>query len=177
MLIAGALLYPAVGQTAQSQQPATGQIQSRPPIEHYYLQFLRHQNQLDEWAARQAAKGHDGSVLHNHLQKDMGFSDAEYAPIRVSSVRLTAKVKALGAQAAALKASGAPLTSYAPQMKALAAQRDADLNAEVAFLKGNLSPDKRAKLEAFMVQFFSPAHATDQRNSATQQPAPAAVKP
>jgi len=62
-------------------------------------------------------------------------------------------------------------------MKALAAQRDADLNAEVAFLKGNLSPDKRAKLEAFMVQFFSPAHATDQRNSATQQPAPAAVKP
>ena len=177
LLLICASLNGAAGQTIQSQQPsASVQNSRRPPIEHYYLQFLHHQNELDEWAERQAAKGHDGSALRNHMQKDMGFSDADYAPIRASSVRLTAELTALNAQAVALGAGGTSPAGNS-QMMALFAQRDTDVNAEVAYLKSSLPPDKIAKLEAYMVQFFSPKHASSQHNPSSQQPVPTAVKP
>jgi hypothetical protein len=150
----------------------TGTGPHQAPLSHYYWHFLAHQNQLDAWAKTQAAKGHDGSALRNHLQKSIGLSDADYAPVRTSAVRLTTEVKALNAQAQAIRAAGPTAESYA-QLKALTAQRESDIDSEVAYLKKSLSPNKRAKLEAFMVQFFSPPKLPP----TNQQTAPAAVQP
>ena len=175
VLFSGAMLPTAVSQTTQSQQATSGSALRQTPITHYYWRYLAHQNELDTWATAQAAKGHDGSALRNHLQKGLGLSDADYAPIRTSSVRLTAKVKSLDAQAVAIRAAGPTPTSYA-QLQALTAQRETAINAEVSFLKTKLTPDKIARLELFMVHFFSPPNAPSQPTSTTQQTAPAAVQ-
>jgi hypothetical protein len=169
---------PAQGQvaSAQPQQPSNGPFQIRPEsLEHLYWHFLVFQNHLDTKAADLDTHGKDGSGLRNLLQKKTGLSDAEFAHIRTSSVRLTAKVKELDAQAVAIRASGHSSTSY-NQLHALTIQRETNINAEIAYLKQNLPPDRIKAFEAFLTQFFSPNNAVHRPPSSTGQPAPAAVQ-
>ncbi|MGA1982949.1 MAG: hypothetical protein ABSG84_10760 [Acidobacteriaceae bacterium] len=176
-LLCSFLVFPAVGQVAPVQQSAQiGQAQRQPPIEHYYWHFLLHQNELDNWAAAQAAKGYDSSAVRNHFQVSLGFSDADYSLIRASSVRLATEVKALSAQAAAIKAAGQGSTSNA-QLNALSVTREKEIKAEVAYLRDNLSPEKIALLEAVMVHFFSPPNGAARQTPPAQQAAPAVVQP
>jgi len=114
--------------------------------------------------------------LSGDLQRKMGFSDADFAPIRASSVRLSSELQALDAQAASLRAAGIS-SSNAAQLKALAVQREADINVEIASLKQALSPDKITAFEAFITQFFAPKTLTYQITSASGQAATAAVQP
>lgn len=143
---------------------------------HLYWHFLVYQNHLDTKAAELDAHGKNGNPMRSHLQHILGLSDADYAPIRTSSVRLTAKVKDLDAQAAAIRSAG-PSSSSLDQLKALTVQRETDINAEISFLKQTLPPDKIRAFEAFLTQFFSPTNAIPRPPIATGQPAPAAVKP
>jgi hypothetical protein len=146
----------AVGQLIANQpQNATPPTTQLKPVSlpHLYWLFLIHQNQLDARAASEEAKGQDGSWMRNHLQTSLGFSDADYSSVRASAVRLAAEMKDLDAQAAASRAPGrSPLSSA--DLKDLAAQREAAINNEVAYLSEVLSPENKAKLEAFMTQFF-----------------------
>jgi hypothetical protein len=174
VLLTCALLHQAMGQSPQTQQ--TSNVSPQPvSLAHLYWHFLVYQNYLDTKAAKQEAQGKDSSWLRNHLQARLGFSDADFAPIRTSSVRLTAEVKALDAQAAAIKAAGTLSASHT-QLKALTAQREADINAEIAFLKLTLSPGKIAALETFLKQYFSPKNMVIPSSSTTGQPAPSAVQ-
>jgi len=156
-LLTCALLNPAIGQSIQPQQQTNNPAPQPKPVSlpHLYLFFLIHQNQLDARAASEEAKGQDGSWMRNHLQTSLGFSDADYSSVRASSVRLAAEMKDLDAQVAASRAPGrSPLSSA--ELKDLAAQREAAINNEVAYLTDILSPENKAKLEAFMTQFFAP---------------------
>jgi hypothetical protein len=149
------LLNQAIGQSVQPQQQTNNPAPQVKPVSlpHLYLLFLIHQNRLDARAASEEAKGLDGSWMRNHLQTSLGFSDADYSSIRASSVRLAAVKKDLDAQVAASRAPGrSPMRSA--ELKDLAAQREAAINNEVAYLTNVLSPENKAKLEAFMTQFF-----------------------
>jgi hypothetical protein len=175
MLLTCALLSPATGQSQQTpQQPSSGSPQSV-SLAHLYWYFLSYQNHLDTVATAKEAQGQDGTVLHNIMQARLGFSDADFAYIRTSSVRLTAQVQTLNAQATAIQVAGTSPTSQT-QLSGLAAQREANISAEISYLKQSLSPDKIATLEAFLDQLFSQNNPAAQANSDAGQSSPAAVQ-
>jgi hypothetical protein len=171
------LLQPAAGQTALvSQSALSSQKQIRPlSLPHLYWHFLAYQNHLDTKAAATTAAGKDGSALRNLLQKKLGFSNADFALIRTSSVRLTAEVQSLDAQAVAIRAVG-PSPSSLDQLHALTVQRETEINAEISYLKQNLPPDKIIALEAFLKEFFSPSNAVPPEPSVVGPLAPAGVQ-
>lgn len=148
----------AVGTSAQSipvpldarqLPPRIAQVQGKPlPLAHLYYYFLLHQNALDSKAASEDAKGRDGSWLRNHHQVNLGFSDSDYAVIRTSSRRLAAEIKELDAQVAAMRSSG-PSAANSAQLKTIIAEREAYINAEVAYLKKELSADKITAFERY----------------------------
>jgi len=175
-----AVLTLATGATvahAQNAVPQPSNVvspQPKPvPLAHLYLNFLLHQNQLDALAASRETRGLDGKPLRNHMQASLGFSDEDYAPIRTSSKRLGAEVTALDAQAKAFRSDR--LSSHFEDLKALASQREAYLNAEINYLTMALSPQNKAALEAFMTQFFAPKVLTV-KPSTIGQLAPAEVQ-
>jgi hypothetical protein len=160
-LLALIVLVLASGDTAAQAQNVMTQPsnvvspQPKPvPLAHLYLYFLLHQNRLDARAASEEAKGLDGKWMRNHLQTHLGFSDDDYAQVRTSSTRLGAKVTVLNAQAKAFRSDR--FSSHVEDLKALASQRDAYLNAEINHLNLVLSPQNKAALEAFMTRFFAP---------------------
>jgi hypothetical protein len=95
-------------------------------------------------------------------------------------VRLTAKLKDLDAQAAAIKAAGESSSSH-EQLQTLTVQRETSINSEITFLKRSLPPDKMQAFEIFLIQFFVPKYVPLQSSSAIKssvagQSAPAAVQ-
>jgi len=152
------LSHPAMGQAtpAQPQQPSRGPSQFKPvSLEHLYWHFLVLQNYLDTKSVELESNGKDGRGLRNNLQKQLGWSDADYALIRTSSVRLTAELKDLDAQAASIRAAGTSSSSH-EQLKALTVQRETSINSEITFLKRNLPPDKIRAFDIFLIQLFAP---------------------
>jgi len=160
----------------QQQQPAPGSVQPSPvPLAHLYWHFLIYQNSHDAIAAQLIAQGKDGTWVRNHLQERMGFSDDDFAPIRISATRLASEVQALNAQAAAIRASGVS-PANAAQLKALAAQREADISAEILYLRQSLSEERITAFEAFITQFFAPKNLPIPSASASGANAPSAVQ-
>ncbi len=172
------LSLPANCQSAQvqAQPPSSKVTQIRPvSLEHLYWHFLTLQNFLDTKAVQRESQGKDGSGLHNNLQKMLGWSDTEYAPIHTSAARLTAEVNSLNAQAATIWKAN-PTSSSRDQLHAVTVQREADINAEIAYLKQHLPPGKIKTFEVFLIQFFSPAHALPRGTVAAGQKAPVGVQ-
>ncbi len=171
LLCAGA--HQAIGQSAQT-QPTT-QSQPKPvPLRHLYLHFLIYQNFLDTKAAELASKGKDGSWLRNDLQTRLRFSDADYASVRSSSQRLASEIKALDEQVRALRTTGG--SPDIDRLKALAAQHEAYIDNEIDNLNHELSPEKRAALNAFLVEFFAPKNVTFKASPPAGQSAGKAVQ-
>lgn len=155
-----------------SQNVAASPSQLKPlSVPHLYWHFLIHQNQLDAFAATLQAQGKDGSALRNDLQQRLGFSDADYAPIRESSQRLASELRPLQQQ---LESLGHSSLSSA-QVEALIGQRDNYIANEISFLSANLSPQNKASLEKFMVQFFAPKSLAFHPSSISPQTAGQAV--
>ena len=168
--------YSAMGQHPLTRQPG---VMTGPPkpvsLAHLYWHFLMYQNHLDTRAMEEASKGKDVSMMRGYLQKAAGLSDTDFAPIRISSARLSGEIKSLNMQALAIQmASQTPTTQS--QLKALALEREADINAEVSYLKGTLPSEKTTALEAFLTKFFSPANAVARPPSTIGVQAPAAVQ-
>jgi hypothetical protein len=172
------LFMAAIPSASAQQQPAQPPHDPPRPVSlaHLYWHFLVYQNFIDTNAAALDAQGKDGSPLRNHLQARMGFSDADFAPIRASSVRLSSELKALDAQAAAIRATGTSPSNTA-QLKALVAQREAYINAEISSLKQALPPNRITAFETFITQFFAPKNVTFKPVVSSGQPAPSAVQP
>lgn len=179
MLVMCALSGPAVGQvTPAPQHPLSRKpSQIRPvPVEHLYWYFLLFQNHIDTRAAELDAQGKNGTVVRNHLQRSLGWSDADFTPIHDASVRLAAKAKDLHAKNQAIIAAGKS-SSSPNRLRALASQRDAALNAEVSYLRSTLPPDKVVAFEAFLARLFSQPTATPLPASGNTSGAPTAVQP
>jgi len=111
------------------------------------------------------------------LVKALGFSDADFAVIRTSSVRLTAEMKTLDAQAAAIIAADPdPSATSIAQLSALTIQRETVITDEISYLKRTLPPDKIAAFESHITLFFAPKKFKHQTSSTDVQAAPAAVQ-
>jgi hypothetical protein len=167
LLIAACLSsHAAIGQQKPSE--ITAPNQSRPiPITHLYWHFLIWQSVLDSDAAQLNAEGKNGDRLRNDLQLKLGFSDADYAPIRTSSQRLASELKPLNDQ---IKAIGSTSFTNAARMRDLEAQRGADINSEVQMLRQQLSPQNTETFEAFLVKFFAPRPLPSKAAATSVQP-------
>jgi hypothetical protein len=178
MLVAGLFLPVALCQSApvQRQRPPRAASQPKPlSLPHLYWHFLVYQNHLDTKATELDSQGKNGSLMRHYLQHRIGLTDSEFAPIRMSSARLSAEVKNLDAQALAVQATGMS-SANVDQLRALTVQREASINAEVTFLRQALPPERIKILESFLVQFYSPANAVPRLSPPSSQPAPAAVQ-
>lgn len=160
----------AIAQTPQT-QPSTASQTKPVPLSILYRLFLIHQGDLDALAAQWQAQGKDGSALGNDLETRLGFSDADYAPIRISSQRLASELKPIDDQLKALPRNAAS----AAQAKALIAQRDAYVSNEMYNLSLELTPQNKTALENFMRQFFAPKQISFKVPAPAGQPAGKAV--
>lgn len=177
LVFTGAVRGPAQAPRAQLPIPVNRPSPPRPAsLPHLYWHFLAYQAHLDEKAAALAKQGKDATTMRNYLQTNLGFTDADFAPIRASGGRLSTEVKALNAQAATIVTAGPTPTSRA-QLQALTQQREAYVNAEVATLRQALPPAKVAAFEAFITKMFSPANATAPPAGLTGPGNSLAVKP
>lgn len=158
--------------TAMLGQAQSGAAPKLQPLSlpHLYWHFLIYVNVLDRKAAEMTTQGKNGNWLRNDLQTKLQFSDTDFAPIRISSGRLSSELASLNQQAKAILASG-PSASTATQMKALIAQRERYIDNEIVYLAQSLSPQKQASLEAFMMQFFAPKPLSYRPTSSSSQPA------
>jgi hypothetical protein len=172
------LFVAAIPFSSAQQPPAEPQpgLPGPVPLPHLYWHFLIYQSQFDAQAAAVEAQGGDGTWMRNHLQIRMGFSDADFAPIRDSAQRLSSELAALDAQAATIVAAGDPSTTAA-QLQALDDQREAYINAEISTLKQALSPERITAFETFITQFYAPNPQTIQTTPPPGQTAPTEVQP
>jgi hypothetical protein len=152
-----------VAQQAGAQQTQPSHTPKLQPLSvpHLYWHFLIYLNVLDRKADEFTAHGKDHGWLRNDLQTRLQFSDTEFAPIRASSQRLASELVPINQQIQSLQ-SIQPSASNTAQVKSLINQRELAINNEIANLTQSLSPQKRAKLEAFMAQFFAPKIFTTQ---------------
>jgi hypothetical protein len=144
-------------------------------LAHLYWHFLTYQNHLDSKDAEASAQGKGGSGPRKMLQRGLGFKDDDYAPVRISSVRLTSELKALDARAAAIRADG-PSAANQKKMMALTVERETDIRSEISYLKRTLTPGQLRMFEAFLVKLFSPSNAVSQLPRPNGQPAVPAVQ-
>jgi hypothetical protein len=153
--------HPAAAQTQQAQPSAALQLHPL-SLPHTYWHFLIYVNVLDQNAA---AQGQSGEWLQNDLQTRLQFSDADFAPLRVSARRLASELATLNPLMNSLTSAN-PSATQMSEMSGLIAQRDAYISSEMASLAQALSPQKRAALEAFMTQFLAPKTFTRQATTA-----------
>lgn len=155
-------IHLALGQLANVQEQRPARIATPPQpvsLAHLYWHFLVYQDHLDNKSLDLITHGKDGSKMHGYLQHQLGWSDSDFAPIRASSSRLSAKIKSLDSQAMAV-IGGGPSPAASAQLQALTAEREEDINTEVTYLRQTLSPAQVKAFESFLTQFFSPANAT-----------------
>jgi len=164
----------AAPQAASQSQPSgarpaesQGYAQPRPvSLPHLYWHFLAYQHHLDEAAAEHEKQGKNGQWLRDYLRVKLGFDEDEFAPVRISADRLTAKIQDLESKAKAIAASdrearakglvspGAPAPGL-EQLRALTAERETDISAEVDYLNQTLSKEDADSLRKFLNERFS----------------------
>jgi hypothetical protein len=157
LLVSCAWPHQAMGQSAQTQPNAPSQLKPL-SLPQLYWSFLSYQNHLDTLAAQLQAKGQDAGWMRDDLQKKLGFSDADFTPIRTSSQRLTSKMTKLSEQVKQIQASGSSMSASAQSsvLTALTKQRQADLDSEIYNLTLELSAENKTSLEKFIKDFFAP---------------------
>jgi hypothetical protein len=193
MLAACALLQ-AMGQSAPAQLVSGTPFQPKPvSIPHLYWHFLAYQQHLDEVAATREKQGKNGQSPRDSLQNELGFSSLDYAQIHTSAIRLTnelsdinAKGKAIVASTRSAQSAGFLSDSAASadqqQMIALIAERDADIDQEIAAINLSLSTEQQKTLQEYLVRKFSPSNAkfhpagSKAASSITGKPASMGVK-
>jgi hypothetical protein len=170
-VLSACALLQAMGQSTPTQPVSGTPFQPKPvSIPHLYWHFLAYQQHLDEAAATREEQGKNGQPLRDSLQNELGFSSVDYAQIHASALRLTDKVKDVNGRAkaivdAAKNARSAGLLSDSAasadqeQLKSLAAERDAAIDAEITTINLHLSTEQQAALQSYLVKKFSPSNA------------------
>lgn len=157
----------ALGQTPTQTQTAALAKRQRVSLPALYRHFLAYQNHLDRVGTALDQKGEDGSEFRNHFQRILGFSDAEFAPIRDTALRLEqelkqhdAKIKAVidatRAQHPRVLRSVAELPPLPPELVQLQKDRDALIEREVTQLNTALGAQGAVKLQKVIENDFAP---------------------
>jgi hypothetical protein len=162
--LTGALLSvlvgaPALAQTGEPLPPNPRQVPA--PLPHRYWHFLIYLDYLDQLAVRRQLVGKDGSVVRNLLQRQLDFTDEQFALVRSTAQRLQTELKTLDAQAMAIikaeRAANPPQPGVRPtwrpvppELHALQQQHEDLIESEVTNLKSALGPELAARLDAFL---------------------------
>ncbi len=94
-------LWSAVGVFGQTQAPpqSTAASGHQIPLPLLYRQFLAYQNHLDRVGAALDKQGKNGSDFRDHFQQKLGFTDAQFASIRETGLRLESELREEDAKA------------------------------------------------------------------------------
>jgi hypothetical protein len=160
LLLTCAGAHLAIGQQVQTQSTSAAHPV---PLTQLYWSFLSYQQHLDNLAAQKEEQRENGDWLRNALQKQLQFSDSDFAQIRNSGRQLVQQVTALDAQAAAIRAEGM-LPPSRTQLTELTLERQSEINGTMQNLAQALSPGKKAAMDAFLPRFF---HVTVAPSAAT----------
>lgn len=166
LALAAAILMSALAPGQSVGNPPPTGPRAPVPLPHLYWHFLVHQDHLDRAAAVREKQGKDGGWLRNHYQQKLGFTDAEFVPVRQTAQRLEAELNVIDAKVQAIVnaaraahprvlKSASDLPALPPELLALRDQHEAVIEREAANLKSALGPDRTAKLEAFLQNQFA----------------------
>ena len=133
---------------------------------HLYWHLLIYQQHLDSVAAEREKQGRDGSWLRNYLQKKLGFTDFEFAPVRESAQRLEKTIAEIDASAKsiaqadrALYGNGLLPSGVQPpgwaKLKELNQDRESAIANEIEILNEALGSKNAARFKAFVEGDFS----------------------
>ena len=125
-----------------------------------------YQQHLDSVAAEREKQGRDGSWLRNYLQKKLGFTDFEFAPVRESAQRLEKTIAEIDASAKsiaqadrALYGNGLLPSGVQPpgwaKLKELNQDRESAIANEIEILNEALGSKNAARFKAFVEGDFS----------------------
>ncbi len=150
----------------QSALPITSGMPTRVSLPHLYWHLLMYQNHLDRKASDYEKQGKEAAWLSKHLQRRLGFTDPEFAPIRESATRLETTVSGIDAKAQAIIKAGRAQygkgllpSGIQPlgweNLKALNEDRETAITDEIAKLDDALGVENAAKLRAYIEKEFS----------------------
>jgi hypothetical protein len=159
-------IFFSVQTSASPQTPQAGNTQ-RVSLNVLYRHFLAYQNHLDRVGAALDEKGENGSGFRDHFQKTLGFTNAEYAPVRAAAQRLEqeladedAKIKAViqafRASYPKVLTSRSERPPLPPELAQLQKDRNAIIEGEMKRLNSDLGPDRAAKLQDVIEHDFAP---------------------
>jgi hypothetical protein len=165
-LIAIALLCGQTSGQTTTAAPLTLGTPTRASLPHLYWHLLMYQNHLDSIAADHEKQGKDSVWLQFHLQQRLGFTDAEFAPVRESAQRLEKTIAGIDAKAKAIIKAGRaqygkgllPSGVQPPgweQLKELNQERETAIADEISKLNDALGADDAAKLQEYIEKEFS----------------------
>ncbi|MFP5210099.1 MAG: hypothetical protein ACLGRW_12500 [Acidobacteriota bacterium] len=137
----------AAGPSGQAQTRQTPTTPTKAvPTARMYWHFFSYQHYLDTLAAKYEAAGKDAAGLRNTLQKQLNFSDTEFAPVRTSCDQLAVAVQELSSE---VKANHSGIAAFDEA-------RDQEVQTEINTLTNRLSPANKAALDALVVRLFTP---------------------
>jgi hypothetical protein len=167
-LIPFVLIAVGHGQTSGTAPTSSHRAVPAKPVSlpHLYWHFLIYQQHLEDAATAREKQGQNAAWLRNYVQAKLGFTDSEYAPIRVSASRLSAEISAMNGQAKtiisadrAAKRQGLIAADAAPpgleKLKALTNQREAAIQTEIDSINKSLPISKQVALQSFLTDQFS----------------------
>lgn len=151
---------------AQAPQPVQQTTPRQVSLPHLYYFFFMWQNHLDHAAAAHEKNGKDGAWLSTYLQRKLGFTPEQFAPVRGSAQRLAVKTAALDAKAKVIIQSDRALYAKGqlalgdkppglPQLKELTQEREKAIADEITSLNAALGPENAAKLKEFLQSHVS----------------------
>jgi hypothetical protein len=162
-----ALLIAPIGRGQQASVKAlpTSSTGTRAPLAHVYMNFLLYQNHLDKSAAVHEQQGKDGSWLRDHFQRQLGFTDSQFAIVRATGTRLQLELADVQHRAKTivledriahprLPKSHEPLPPPNPQLRLLTQERESIIQREMANLNTQLDSRSATKLKTFLENDF-----------------------
>jgi hypothetical protein len=158
----------AFAQTPSPTQPGTASNRERAPLFMLYRHFLAYQNHLDRVAVDLNRQGKDGNEFRNHFQQKLGFTDADFAPVRETALRLEAGLRDQDAKMkTAIDAARAKyprnlpnpsaLPPVPPELIQMQKERNALIQREIDQLDATLGTERAATLQALIENDFAPS--------------------
>jgi hypothetical protein len=141
--------------------PGSQAPRTQAPLHLLYRHFLAYQMHLDQIADEDFRQGKDGSDFRDHYQRALGFTGAEFAPIRTAARRLDGELKiederikavidSYRAQTPRIVSGPGELPAAPAELGQLQQERDAIIKKEIRRLNAALGPVRAAKLQQYI---------------------------
>jgi hypothetical protein len=144
----------AIGQIPQNAAVTDGTL-AKPTISlaHLYWHFLLYQDYLDQKAETLRLQG-KSTILDQVAVSRLGWTEAEFAPVRNSAAHLSSLISTLDARAKISRSQGISASEH-QKLKELTKEREDAINVEMAVLANSLSPEKKLALDQYILQLFA----------------------